>query len=40
MDSEKRESRIKNLVELSKICELLKHVVIDQISMPYTSGEE
>lgn len=34
MDPVKRENRIKNLVELFKICELLKHVVIDQINMP------
>ena len=29
MDPDKREARIRNLVELAKICELLKHVVID-----------
>ena len=34
LDPLKREHRIKNLVELFKICELLKHVVIDQINMP------
>jgi hypothetical protein len=33
-DSMKRENRLKNLVELFKICELLKNVVIDQITMP------
>jgi hypothetical protein len=29
MDPDKREARIRNLVELAKICELLNHVVID-----------
>jgi hypothetical protein len=33
-DSNKRIIRLNNLVELFKICELLKNVVIDQISMP------
>jgi hypothetical protein len=39
LDPQKREHRIKNLVELFKICELLKHVVIDQINMPTASEE-
>lgn len=33
-DSRKRGVRLQNLVELFKICELLKNVVIDQISLP------
>ncbi len=33
-DSNKRLIRLNNLVELLKICELLKNVVIDQITMP------
>jgi hypothetical protein len=33
-DSNKRIIRLNNLVELFKICELLKNVVMDQISMP------
>ncbi len=31
-DAKKRETRLKNLVELFRICELLKNVVIDQIN--------
>ncbi len=33
-DSSKRTIRLNNLVELFKICELLKNVVMDQITMP------
>ena len=40
LDPQKREHRIKNLVELFKICELLKHVVIDQINMPTATASE
>ena len=36
-DSNKRSIRLNNLVELFKICELLKNVVIDQITLPNNS---
>jgi hypothetical protein len=35
----KRRLRLKNLVELFKICELLKNVVEDQIALPMETEE-
>jgi hypothetical protein len=39
-DSNKRATRLNNLVELFKICELLRNVVIEQIQRPLIDEEE
>lgn len=38
-DSTKRTIRLSNLIELFKICELLKGVVIEQLQLPHITDE-